>query len=88
MDDSERDEILYRLDERTARIDGRIERVHVRVSEQDELLRQTNKAVDASLGDLDRRVSRNTTILSAMTLGISTFVGAIITKFGALLNFK
>lgn len=36
MDDSERDEILYRLDERTKRVDERLTQLDERVSENEE----------------------------------------------------
>jgi|AntRauTorcE11898_2_1112593.scaffolds.fasta_scaffold12201_2 hypothetical protein len=84
MDDSERDEILYRLDERTERIDGRLERVDERVHEQDEVIKDVHAKVGDDLLSLDQRVTRNTTILSAITLGLSTFVAAIVTKFHSL----
>jgi len=76
MDDRERDEILWRLDERTERIDGRIERINSRVTKQDE-----------ALEDLDDRVTRNTTILTGITFGVSTLIMALAGKITALLEF-
>ena len=77
MDDRERDEILWRLDERTERMDARVERIDNRQSENAE-------AID----DLDARVTRNTTVLAGITFGLSTLVATAIGKLNALFHFK
>lgn len=77
MDDPERDEILWRLDERTERMDARVERMDDRQTQQDE-----------TLDDLDKRVTRNTTVLAGITFGLSSLIGAVATKLNALLHFK
>ena len=56
MDDNDRDEILWRLDERTARIDDRMERVSIRVTHQEEELSRIRSEFDETTDDLDRRV--------------------------------
>ena len=75
MDDRERDEILWRLDERTERMDARVGRMADRQAAQDE-----------AINDLDDRVQRNTTILAGITFGLSSFIVAIMSKFTAFLH--
>ncbi|SEL18037.1 hypothetical protein [Haloferax larsenii] len=77
MDDSERDEILWRLDERTERMDARVERIDNRVTQQDEVI-----------DDLDQRVTRNTTILAGFTFGLSSLIATALGKLHALFNLK
>ncbi|WP_200531616.1 MULTISPECIES: hypothetical protein [unclassified Halorubrum] len=77
MDDRERDEILWRLDERTERMDARVERIDNRQSENAE-----------AIEDLDTRVTRNTTVLAGITFGLSSLLAAVIGKFNALFHLK
>ncbi|QRV15035.1 hypothetical protein JMJ58_19330 [Haloterrigena salifodinae] len=77
MDDRERDEILWRLDERTERMDARVERIDGRVESQDEVI-----------DDLDQRVTRNTTVLAGITFGFSSFIVAVLGKIHAIFHFK
>ena len=74
MDDSERDEILWRVDERTARIDDRIDRIHNHVD-----------ANDDALNELDTRVRRNSMVLGAITFGLSTAIATLATKINAVI---
>jgi len=88
MDERQRDEILWRLDERTERMDSRLERVNERVAAQDEKIEQVQSYVDDSVTDLDQRVTRNTTVLAGITFGLSTVVMTVIGKIHAILPFK
>lgn len=88
MDDKSRDEILWRLDERTARIDDRMERVDLRVAKQEEAISQVQSDFDETVDDLDRRVTRNTTVLAGITFGLSTFIATLLGKIHTLLSFK
>lgn len=87
MDDDETKEILYRLDERTARIDGRMERLDKELSKFEIRVEDKIAKIEGELSDLDRRVSRNTIILNAITLGLASLVTAIATKVGGFLHF-
>ena len=88
MDDKDRDEILWRLDERTERIDDRMERVDIRVTHQEEELSRIQSDFDEAVDDLDRRVTRNSTILTGITFGLSMVVVTIMGKLHTLLSFK
>lgn len=75
MDDSERDEILYRLDERTELIQTDVSEVKEKASLQDTAIRS------------NRRVARdNRKILNVMTFGIGSLVTAGIAKLGGLIK--
>jgi hypothetical protein len=78
-DDSRKEEreILYRLDERTERMDKRQERIHGRVvSNTDQLAKH------------DDKIQRNTTIINAVTFGLGSVVTALVAKLQGLLHFK
>lgn len=74
MKDSEKDEILWRLDERTARIDDRIDRIHDAVDANDE-----------ALTEIDSRVQRNSIVLGAITFGLSSAIATLMTKLHAVI---
>ena len=74
--DDEVIEMLYRVDERTKRIDDEIAGV--------------NKEIEANSAELDamqQRVKRNTTILNGLTLGVGSLLTMIVTKVGDLFSF-
>jgi Fe-S-cluster formation regulator IscX/YfhJ len=62
-------EILFRLDERTERIDERMGRIQDRLENHQE-----------QLDEHDDRIQKNTTILSAITFGITSALTAILAK--------
>jgi hypothetical protein len=84
--DDELREILIRVDERTESIDARLQRIEDDVDYIERDL--TDKIADVNLrvDEVDNRVRRNTVILSGMTLGLSTILGAIITKLTDFLD--
>lgn len=67
MDDSEHEEILYRLDERTKRVDDHLNRLDRRLAEAEE-----------ELDHLDERVDENRNTLTILTKGAAS-IGTIIT---------
>jgi len=74
--DDEVIEMLYRVDERTKRIDDEIAGVNKDI--------ETNSAeIDA----IEQRVKRNTTILNGLTLGVGSLLTMIVTKVGDLFSF-
>jgi len=74
--DDEVIEMLYRVDERTKRIDDEIAGVNKDI--------ETNSAeIDA----IEQRVKRNTTILNGLTLGVGSLLTMIVTKVGDFFSF-
>ena len=74
--DDEVIEMLYRVDERTKRIDDEIAGVNKDI--------KTNSAeIDA----IEKRVKRNTTILNGLTLGVGSLLTMIVTKVGDFFSF-
>lgn len=80
MDEMEQEELLYRLDERTERI----EQEHMRRLKEVERDVAKNQAATESN---EKRIQRNETHVKYMTGGISTLVGAVIAKLAGLLQF-
>lgn len=76
MDDSERDEILWRLDERTEAI-----QTHVREVKEVNLIQR--EAIDRNR----RLAEQNRTILNGLTFGLGTLVTTALAKFGGLIKF-
>lgn len=75
IQDEEVKAILYRLDERTERIDGQMERMSERTDRVESRVAGVEKAVDTNQSD----IRRNTTILNALTFGL----GGAVTGFWA-----
>lgn len=76
MPDDRRDEereILYRLDERTERIDKEMKRINHRTTRVEDRLESHDKAIDENRSN----IRRNTTIINAVTFGLgSVFTAA------------
>jgi len=75
--------ILYRLDERTERIDDRIGRVDKRIDGLDETIERH----DGRLDEQQRQIDRNSVIINALTFGLGTAVATVIAKFQNLFRF-
>ncbi|WP_330630672.1 hypothetical protein [Halocatena halophila] len=86
MPDDEEDEmaVWHRIDERTEQIDDRLGRMGGRMVTIEDNIDKQDKRID----EIDKRSSRNQTILNAITFGISTTIAAILSKLGGLFNFK
>lgn len=52
MDDKERDEILYRLDERTKRVDDHLNRLDKRVAQNEESIEDLHDEVQSNADDI------------------------------------
>lgn len=76
MDDKERDEILYRLDERTELIQSDIADLKDKNTDQDARLRKTEEVTQ-----------ENRKMMSAVLFGVGSTISAIIGKFAGLLHF-
>lgn len=70
MDDQEMEEILYRLDERTKRVDEHLDRLDRQVREN----RQTNQ-------DHEERITDNEHTLGTMSRGLKGLAGAVMALF-------
>lgn len=79
MDQMEEDELLYRLDERTKRI----EEEHLRRLDAVEGQVSANRG---AIETLDNRVQRNETLITIMTGGLGAIGAAVAAKFGAVMN--
>lgn len=76
MDDSERDELLYRLDERTENVENAINDLRDHLSEQDE-----------QVSNNESRSRRNATLLNIVT-GVVAFTGTVVAEnFTSIINF-
>lgn len=60
MNEPERDELLYRIDERTQAIDQKVTKINSRVSENEE-----------TIDGLQSKVKRNSTILGGIGTGVT-----------------
>lgn len=85
MPDEDEDEmaVWHRIDERTEQIDDRLGRMGGRMGAIENNIKKQDERID----EIDKRSSRNKTILSAITFGVSSFVAAVLSKLGGLLNF-
>ena len=81
-DRAEEREILYRLDERTERIDKEMKRINQRTTRVEDRLEAHDKAIDQNRSD----VRRNTTIINALTFGLGSLVTAIYAKLQGLIH--
>jgi len=75
--------ILYRLDERTERIDNQLERMDDRTTRLVGRVTTVEKATEQNAND----IRRNTTILNAITFGIGSGLAALWARFEGLINF-
>lgn len=76
MDDGERDEILWRLDERTEGIQNDIEEVKAEtVAQREQITRNRDMA------------TQNRTILNTITFGLGTIVTTFMGKLTGVLKF-
>lgn len=74
--DDEEKEILYRLDERTERMDGRMDWMQREIGANSDLL-----------DEHDNRIQRNTTFLNAITFSAGSLFTALIAKLQGLIHF-
>jgi hypothetical protein len=88
MDTDEYLEVLYRVDERTERIDERVGRLassfHALETDVDRQISEFERDLDK----LDERVQRNSTIINIMTFGIGSLLTAVLTWLHQLNPFK
>lgn len=76
MDEQKRDELLYRLDERT-------ESIHEDVGE----IKKVNEEHDKAITENGRIARKNRTILHLMTVGVGGTATTVAGKFSGLINF-
>lgn len=74
MDEKERDEILYRLDERTKRVDDHLKRLDERVSE-----------VESELEKQDHRITQNESMLGTIDRAVKFVLSTIVASVGAVM---
>jgi archaellum component FlaC len=84
--DDEFREILIRVDERTERIDNRLQSLEEDVEFVERHTAKELAGFREEISEIDHRVRRNTLILSAITFGLSTLVGAVATKISTVLQ--
>lgn len=86
MSDEKREEereILYRLDERTERIDKEMSQINERTTRVEDRLQAHDAAIDDNRSD----IRRNTTILNAVTFGLGGLLTAVYAKIQGLIHF-
>lgn len=76
MDDSERDELLYRLDERTENMDSNFTDIKEELSEQGAQVQQ-NKS----------RSRKNRTVLNILTGGVAVIGTVLAEQFTSMVSF-
>jgi hypothetical protein len=81
--DEDAKKILYRLDERTLRIDGQLDRMDDRTTR---LVNRVSR-VETQAEENKSNLRRNSTIINALTFGLGTAVAAVWAKLQGLLQF-
>ena len=81
--DEEAKAILYRLDERTERIDGQLERMDDRTTR---LVSRVSK-VETQAEENRANIRRNSTIINAVTFGLGSAVAALWARLQGLIQF-
>jgi t-SNARE complex subunit (syntaxin) len=77
MKEDERDEILYRLDERTKRVDEHLNRLDERVEENE----QTIDNIDSRLSDAEKDVNTAKGVLAFLSAGVSAIIAKVLGFF-------
>ena len=75
--------ILYRLDERTERIDGQMERMDDRTTRLMGRVSAVEKNTEQNTSD----IRRNTTIINAITFGLGSAVAALWARLQGIIHF-
>lgn len=75
MDQNERDEILYRLDERTKKVDDHLERLDQRVAENEERIDELTTTVNKNSGNI-KVAKRALAVLASAATAIAARVFA------------
>jgi hypothetical protein len=83
IQDEDAKKILYRLDERTLRIDGQLDRMDDRTNRLDIRVSRVESQAEENKSNL----RRNSTIINAITFGLGTTVAALWAKLQGLINF-
>jgi predicted nuclease with TOPRIM domain len=86
MEQDEIQEILYRLDERTARIDSRMERLDKEISKFEVRVEDKIHQFEDELSDLDKRVTRNSIVINAFTLGVASVATYFVTQIRHIMD--
>lgn len=71
MDEKEQDEILWRVDERTKRIDDHLENIDGRVQENGEDINEVQKDVQKNENDINTIKAAGGGIFTLLTAGLS-----------------
>ena len=80
--DDEAKAILYRLDERTERIDGQLERMDDRTTR---LVSRVSR-VESQADENKSNIRRNSTVINAVTFGLGSAVAAFWAKLQGLFH--